>query len=234
MQEALRRAERRQVRDYHHAARRQHRPEHSVHAHEQVVIQIREPSGGREDEIEASAVKGGRLQMLGAPVPQLEPLPGLSVRTESATRVQAAQLPNLPTHMQPVVGGGAGPAQAASLPPGVYDQRVNERDTSELAAVPDDRGGIMLRARQESWIEVRSERTGAVVFTKLLRAGEEWPVPEEEGLRLTTGNAGGVEILVDGTKLKSLGTVGLVKRDIPLDAEKLKDGSAFTPLRCSL
>jgi cytoskeleton protein RodZ len=52
-------------------------------------------------------------------------------------------------------------------------------------------------------------------------------VPDEQGLMLTTGNAGGIEILVNGTKLKSLGTVGLVKRDIPLDPKKLKDGSAF-------
>ena len=34
-------------------------------------------------------------------------------------------------------------------------------------------------------------------------------------------------VTVNGTKLKSLGTVGLVKRDIPLDAKKLRDGSAF-------
>jgi cytoskeleton protein RodZ len=52
-------------------------------------------------------------------------------------------------------------------------------------------------------------------------------VPEEKGLLLTTGNAGGIEISVNGKKLKSLGTVGLVKRDIPLDPKKLVDGSAF-------
>ncbi len=87
-------------------------------------------------------------------------------------------------------------------------------------------GKIVVRARLESWIQVTNAKKD-VIFSRVLRAGETYTVPDEQGLMFTTGNAGGVEILVDGTKLKSLGTVGLVKRDIPLDAKKLKDGSAF-------
>ncbi|HEV8388909.1 MAG TPA: RodZ domain-containing protein [Dongiaceae bacterium] len=97
----------------------------------------------------------------------------------------------------------------------------------EAAAEPDAKAGkIVVRARLESWIQITNEKKD-VVFSRVLRAGETYTVPEEKGLMLTTGNAGGVEILLNGKKLKSLGTVGLVKRDIPLDAKKLKDGSAF-------
>jgi cytoskeleton protein RodZ len=84
----------------------------------------------------------------------------------------------------------------------------------------------VVRARLESWIQITNEKK-EVVFSRVLRSGETYTVPEEKGLALTTGNAGGIEILVNGKKLKSLGTVGLVKRDIPLDAKKLQDGSAF-------
>ena len=84
----------------------------------------------------------------------------------------------------------------------------------------------MVRARLESWIQVTNEKK-EVVFSRVLRSGETYTVPEEKGLMLTTGNAGGIEILVNGKKLKSLGTVGLVKRDIPLDAKKLRDGTAL-------
>jgi hypothetical protein len=33
--------------------------------------------------------------------------------------------------------------------------------------------------------------------------------------------------LLNGKKLQSLGSVGLVKRNVPLDPKKLRDGSAF-------
>ena len=107
------------------------------------------------------------------------------------------------------------------------EEAVEESPPQEAAAeVEGEAGKIVIRARLESWIQVTNEKKD-VVFSRVLRSGETYTVPEEEGLMLTTGNAGGIEITVNGTKLKSLGTVGLVKRDIPLDAKKLRDGSAF-------
>jgi cytoskeleton protein RodZ len=94
------------------------------------------------------------------------------------------------------------------------------------AAADGEAGKIVVRARLESWIQVTNEQK-EVVFSRVLRSGETYTVPEEKGLMLTTGNAGGIEISVNGKKVKSLGTVGLVKRDIPLDPKKLQDGSAF-------
>lgn len=89
-------------------------------------------------------------------------------------------------------------------------------------------GKIVLRAKLESWVQVTNEKSEAI-FSRVLRAGETYVVPNEPGLMLTTGNAGGIEIVLDGKKLKSLGSVGLVRRDVPLDPKKLKDGSAFKP-----
>ena len=41
------------------------------------------------------------------------------------------------------------------------------------------------------------------------------------------GNAGGIEMVLDGKPLQSLGSIGLVRRNIVLDAEKLSSGAAF-------
>ena len=107
------------------------------------------------------------------------------------------------------------------------EEVVEESPPQQAAAEAEGQAGkIVVRARLESWIQITNEKK-EVVFSRVLRSGETYTVPEEKGLMLTTGNAGGIEISVNGKKLKSLGTVGLVKRDIPLDAKKLRDGSAF-------
>ena len=107
------------------------------------------------------------------------------------------------------------------------EEVVEESPPQQAAAEAEGQAGkIVVRARLESWIQITNEKKD-VLFSRVLRSGETYTVPEEKGLMLTTGNAGGIEILVNGTKLKSLGTVGLVKRDIPLDAKKLRDGTAL-------
>ena len=120
-------------------------------------------------------------------------------------------------------GGEAGTTGEA-----VGGQSAPQQASAAAAEAPT--GKIVVRARLESWVQV-TNAAKEVIFSRVLRAGETYTVPDEPGLLFTTGNAGGVEIEVDGTRLRSLGTVGLVKRDIPLDPEKLKDGSAFKTIR---
>jgi cytoskeleton protein RodZ len=134
----------------------------------------------------------------------------------------------------------AAPDQTASATPPVEDQLppqeadaapAAEQDPAqpqEVANAEGAAGKIVLRAKLESWVQVTNEKSEAI-FSRVLRAGETYVVPNEPGLMLTTGNAGGIEIVLDGKKLKSLGSVGLVRRDVPLDPQKLKDGSAFKP-----
>ena len=52
------------------------------------------------------------------------------------------------------------------------------------------------------------DRSGAVLLNRVLKAGETWPVPPRPDLLLTTGNAGGTEIVVDGAPTPSLGGPG--------------------------
>ena len=82
---------------------------------------------------------------------------------------------------------------------------------------------VVLRAKADSWMQVR-DRQGIVLLNRVLRAGETWPAPPKLSLLLTTGNAGGTEILVDGKVTVSLGADGVVRRDMALDADAVRDG----------
>ncbi len=58
--------------------------------------------------------------------------------------------------------------------------------------------------------------TGTILFSRVLKAGETWPVPDEPGLTLTTGNAGGTVLVHNGVAGSPLGTAGSVMRKVPL------------------
>src|SRR5262249_24213262 len=86
---------------------------------------------------------------------------------------------------------------------------------------------ILLRFTGDTWVQVR-ERGGQALIAKVMRAGDTFPVPARANLLLSTGNAGRVDILVDGVAVPSIGGAGSVRRDVPMDADQLKAG-VFTP-----
>jgi cytoskeleton protein RodZ len=81
---------------------------------------------------------------------------------------------------------------------------------------------VVLVARQEAWVQVSSAKQE--VWTRVLRPGDRYLVPNDPSLTLSTGNAGGLDILVDGKKVSSLGPVGVVRRGISLDPKRLLGG----------
>lgn len=78
-------------------------------------------------------------------------------------------------------------------------------------------------AGDDCWIQVR-EMDGQLVMSKLLRKGDSYAVPNRSGLTLMVGNAGALDVLVDGKKAPALGAAGQVRRDIRLDPDKLVGG----------
>ncbi len=97
---------------------------------------------------------------------------------------------------------------------------------TQTASIDTGAGRILLRAREENWVQVR-DGTNAPLMTRVLKPGDTLKVPDRNGLTLMTGNAGGLDILVDGEAVPSLGATGQVRRNVALDAEKLKAGTAI-------
>jgi hypothetical protein len=84
-------------------------------------------------------------------------------------------------------------------------------------------GQIVLQATADTWVEVRN-RQGGTLLGRVLREGDSWTVPRQDALVLSVGNAGGLQILIDGNPAPALGPSGVVRRNIPLDATLLRDG----------
>lgn len=98
--------------------------------------------------------------------------------------------------------------------------------SSVASASPLPAGRVMLRARQDSWVQIQAAN-GVTVMARTLRAGESYTVPEQSGLRLTTGNAGALDVIVDGQVAPALGQIGAVRRNVALDPARLKAGTAL-------
>jgi cytoskeletal protein RodZ len=80
---------------------------------------------------------------------------------------------------------------------------------------------VVLHARLTSWVQI-ADASGQPILIRTLAAGESLDVPQQPGLTLFTGNAGGLEILLDGKPLRPLGAVGAVRRGISLDPDALR------------
>ncbi len=138
-----------------------------------------------------------------AKTPKSEPLKVEPAKVEpvkpEATKVEPAKVE--PAKTEPAKVEPAKPAVSENT-----DTRV------QLTAAGDD-----------CWIQVR-EMDGQLVMSKLLRKGDSYAVPNRPGLTLMVGNAGALDVLVDGKKAPALGAAGQVRRDIRLDPDKLVGG----------
>lgn len=100
--------------------------------------------------------------------------------------------------------------------------RYTANPGAAYAATPPHAAGlVVLHAIDDTWIEIKSEKTGRVMFSRVLRQGERYTAPDRLGMIMTTGNAGGLEILVDGRIAPSLGRHGKVVRDVRLESAAL-------------
>lgn len=134
--------------------------------------------------------------------------------SDGPSAVQAAEIP-APPMLEPDANGTV---QLTALP----ERMASGADTG-IAATGRQ---IVVHARTDSWVQVRDGAGNALLLTRLMRAGESYDVPDQPGLRLLTGNAGALDIMVDGELAPPIGPVGAVRRDVALDAEKLLEGTA--------
>ncbi len=143
-----------------------------------------------------------RLVLADPASPAIAPDPAPAVVAISPTSAAAAQLADRPDDPPSVAGSPPVPSTAPSAA---------------------DTGRIVVRASADAWVLVK-DRAGVVLLSRTMKAGETWPVPPRPDLLLTTGNAAATELLVDGAPTVSLGGSGIVRRDMPLDPDLIKDG----------
>jgi cytoskeleton protein RodZ len=93
--------------------------------------------------------------------------------------------------------------------------------------------GIVLRANEDSWIKV-SDGVSPSLRVGILKAGDTYTVPNVPGLKLLTGNAGGIDVFVNGKQLPPLGSKGTTAKGVPMDAARLQNwqsSNSTTPAR---
>ncbi len=179
-----------------------------------------------------------------APAPAAEPAPVAEPVEQAAVADAAPVTPAAPpvavTPAEPVAPAAAPASASVEAPPSddpVRTAAVTPAPRPDSAPVvstspsPSDSsavssaGGvrIVVRATVDSYVAVRT-RDNETLFSQLMRPGDSYEVPSGADLRLETGNAGGLRISVGGKRVPSLGPIGEIRRNIPLDAEKLLSG----------
>ncbi|MFM9843366.1 MAG: RodZ domain-containing protein [Dongiaceae bacterium] len=149
------------------------------------------------------------------------PTPG-SDATATASAPAAPTAPAAP-ELAPAAQTGSVIPSAPTLPAA---PETTDDAAPQVAAAPVTATRIRINARLDTWIKI-TDHNGRTVFNRVLNAGEGYDVPGEPGLKMITGNAGGMDILVDGAAIAPLGEPGKVRRDVELDPDKLKAGTAI-------
>jgi cytoskeleton protein RodZ len=165
-----------------------------------------------------------------APSPQVATmLPGTTAPTP------APAMPPRPASAPTPMGSAAPPTSVASTPDAAKAPPVAPAATPQAAPPPASTEPpgtrIVVKATADVWLTVK-QKGGPALLNKLLHAGDSFPVPADKpDLTLTTGNAGGTVIEVDGAPIPvGLGGSGMVRRDLPLDADALKAGKLPAPV----
>jgi len=169
-----------------------------------------------------------------APAPQANSAAPAAAGAPAATASPASAAPII---LKPPAGmgvpGAAAPSavtaaaggQATAAPPPAPEQIANlKAGDARIYGETNVDSRITLIARQDSWVQVR-DHNGNVIWTRILRPGDAYRAPNQAGLSFATGNAGALDVSVDGKTAPSLGGAGVVRHNIPLDPEKLLSGT---------
>lgn len=127
------------------------------------------------------------------------------------SRKAVEEIPPVPEEMQVI--------EDESLSQAELSTPADNEETPIIEEKPQE--GIILNILENSWVEIR-DKGGKAMLSRVLKAGDQYYVPDRPDLTISIGNAGGVEVEVDGQKLRQLGETGQVLRRLPLDAEYLK------------
>jgi cytoskeleton protein RodZ len=144
--------------------------------------------------------------------------PAVTVRPAPDAAQAAPTLPGPPPSGQEPPEGSSmrGAAEVlAGLAPVATDAAAPTIYRTDAAAAR-----VILRARSSAWVHVSSTNND-YLWVKTLQPGDAFLVPDRPDLVLWTGNAGGIEVIVDGAPLPPLGPEARVVRDVSLQPQAL-------------
>jgi len=137
----------------------------------------------------------------------VDAVPPLPPRLERAVETPDTQeTPAAPVVVAPAPAPAPAPVPVAAPPPPVIDP---------------DKPRVVIRAKGESWVQIRDNPGNRVLTDRVLRAGEIIEIPNRPGIVLTTGKAESLDILVDGQGVDPFGGPG-VRRNIVLEPDRLR------------
>lgn len=164
------------------------------------------PAGRQEPPPVEAAAPPSPVTPATQPAAQTTPTPPPAI-TAPAAPVAAATPPVAPPVallVPPLTEPSSRPAIAAPS----QEPAAAEPGVAASAPAPH----VAIHATAETWVRVR-DAAGRSYISRVLKAGETWPVPAVAGLIMTTGNSGSTFIVVDGVTGPALGTQGVVRTE---------------------
>ncbi len=189
---------------------------------EAVVEEVEETVAAVTDEASA-VVATPEAQEAATATDQVETAPA-AVAAEAADETGASN-----TVAETVAAAAPAATQEPIPSPTVSETLQSEAETAlpqvsgtQPAAFGTEAGAsrIVIRATSPSWVEITAA-DGTVLLNRLLRTGDTFRVPDQPGITLVTGSAGGLEFSVDGKVAPRIGEVGDVRRDVLLEPDAL-------------
>lgn len=185
-----------------------------------------------------SPVSGAMTQTPAEPAAAaaMPPQPEAATEAASAAPAAGAESPAEPVSAAVAASSAATPPEArpetqASAPVTQQEPPSNSapsppaatpalQQTAAVPATPSRQMRVTVRATANTWVEVlRGDKQ--MVFSRMMQSGEAVDLPVLPGMTLSTGNAGGLVLMIDGEALPPLGPHGAIRRNVALDAKSL-------------
>ncbi len=163
------------------------------------------PAGNLPSPIAASGIAPARTEGSGVP-PDPPPTASASLST-SATPASLADPDSARKSNNASEPPAAGVGHDAGSGPAIGDEPGAAPRTFGAVGEP---ARIVLAATVDSWIQIR-DADHSLLFTGLLKPGEQYRVPDRPGLSMRVGNAGGLNVTIDGKPVPPLGPAGAVR-----------------------
>jgi cytoskeleton protein RodZ len=150
-----------------------------------------------------------------------EPSAAVTSATEAPARPAASGAVIAPATTQEETSAASAASETPEAPAASTASRVFGTD--------DPAARITIKALRNVWVRIDDTAAGAMLHTLDLRAGDIYRVPNKPSLILSTRDAGGIAIELDGQSLGAAGASGQALDSFALDPDKLLAGATRGP-----